>query len=138
MKLHIISILFCLVFIACKDGSRSMNQAKREITEIQKEVELGNIASYKELRIVYLDYPRKNFLFWAMLMANKYDYPPAYLDVYYVLTDCFNKDWKPLMIDDRTQKLALEYLHLAIEKGVKEAEEIWVSIQTSEEADSSD
>jgi hypothetical protein len=138
MKSYIIVTLCYLVFASCKDGSRSMNQAQREITEIQKEVNLGNIASYKELRIVYLDYPRENFLFWAMLMANKYDYPPAYLDVYYVLTDCFSNTLKPLMIDDRTKKLALEYLQLAREKGVEEAEEIWVSLQTSEEADSSD
>ena len=105
---------------------KSINQAHRDVTDIKSEVRLGNIESYKELKIVYLDYSSESFLFWALLMANKYDYSTAYLDVFYCLLDSYvgGDLYKLKEMDERTKKMALEYLNIASDKGVKEATEI--------------
>jgi hypothetical protein len=65
-----------------------MNSSKNNIEELQKEIMLnGNIEAYSDLMIVYLDYPADDRLFWSMIMANKYDYPEAYYEVYLSITD---------------------------------------------------
>lgn len=108
----------------------SMNQPKRDITEIQDEVLAGNIQSYEKLKIIYLDYPSNSFLFWAMLMANKYDYPQAYLDVFYTLINSFvGGIYGYRELDQRTKELALEYLTIASEKKVEEAEKMLIEIK---------
>jgi hypothetical protein len=107
-----------------------MNQPSRDITQIREEAANGNIDSYNELRIVYLDFPTEDFLFPAMLMANKYDYPRAYLDVFNALLYGYVGDVEDFdKMDKKTQKLALEYLMTAKKKGVKEADEIYKQLK---------
>jgi hypothetical protein len=108
----------------------SMNQAKRDINQIQKEVRLGNTDSYDELQIIYMDYPRENFLFWAMLMANKYNYPRAHLDLFYCTIESYGLEINEFnQMDTLTQKFALEHLTIAVEKRVKGAKDLLSEIQ---------
>ena len=104
----------------------SMNQATRPLRELKDEIFLtGDIDSYNELSIAYLDYPDEDFLFWALIMANKHDYSVAYLDVYYVLCwsyECMDNNLEEM--DKKTQDLALEYLRISAEKGDSVAREI--------------
>lgn len=118
-------ILLFSILLSCNDfQSKSMNQPNRPIEEIQKEVFGGNIDSYVELKTIYLDYPPEEFLFWAILMANKYDYPEAYLDVFRSIIYPYGSEYPFDKLDKRTKKIAMEYLLLASKKNVLEASEI--------------
>lgn len=72
----------------------------------------GDTTAYKTLYIgnTELDFPPCHFLFWALFMANKYDYRMAYGHVYESLNDnnyYFNDDHG---LDRRTAKMADSYL----------------------------
>lgn len=131
----IVLLTLCLFLMACngqvkRDGqvsgkkAVSVNQPNKTLLDLKNGVFDGDIESYKQLRIAYLDYPKENFLFWAILMSNKHNYAPAYLDVFYILVDGYGiRTERFLELDIRTQTLALEYLKIASEKGISEAKE---------------
>ncbi len=112
-----------------EEGARTMNQPNRSITSIQNDVlSKGDTNAYLELRTAYLDYSPEEFLFWALIMANKYEYPPAYLDVYYTLLDAYCCDVSTGNLDKmdrKTREIALNYLKAAAEKGNEQAKQVW-------------
>lgn len=71
-KIIVYIVLYVLVS-SCSDKEISMNSPSRSVTDIESEVRSGNIKSYHELRTIYLDFAPQDFLFWAMLMANRYN-----------------------------------------------------------------
>ncbi len=110
--------------------SRSMNQPNRDLGLIREEATNGSIDAYNELSVVYLDCHAGEFLFFALLMANKYDYPQAYLDVFYSILYGYVGGVEDFYkMDKKTQKLALDYLIAAKKKGVKEADEIYKQLK---------
>jgi hypothetical protein len=87
----------------------------------------GDIEAYKDLRIAYLDYSPEEFLFWAMIMANKHDYPPAYFDVFLTLKNSYTpdaSDYTLAAMDSATRQLAVSYLLKAAEKGDEQATDV--------------
>ncbi len=106
------------------ESIRSMNQPTISESELKKAILYnGNTSAYDELNISYLDHSiQEEFLFYALIMANKYDYPQAYFDVYFYLTQFFSTDISN--IDDKSAKLAIEYLLKAKDKGHHQAKEI--------------
>ncbi len=112
-----------------EEGARTINQPNRSITSIQNDVlSKGDTNAYLELRTAYLDYSPEEFLFWALIMANKYDYPPAYLDVYYTLLDAYCCDVSTGNLDKmdrKTRAMALNYLKAAADKNHKQAKQVW-------------
>jgi len=88
-------------------------------------MEHGDTIAYLRLRSDYTHMPPDGFLFWALVMANKYDYVPAYCDVYFAILDghsCSGHDLSP--IDSKTREFALDYLRTADRKGSAEAHSI--------------
>lgn len=135
----IASIIISTITISCNNNKNnidsakeeifSMNQAQRDVSEIKDEVRKGNIESYKELQTIYLDYPSESFLFWALLMANKYKYPPAYLDAFHVLVNSYVGNIENInSMDNETKKMALHFLEKACDKDVAGAKEIKLSL----------
>lgn len=102
----------------------SMNQPSVSESELKEAIlYYGNISAYNELSVSYLDHCfQEEFLFYAMIMANKYDYPQAYYDVF----DCFLLFYLSdiTKIDEQSAKLAIEYLIKANERGHHQAKEI--------------
>jgi hypothetical protein len=138
-KVIIASITISIITISCNNNKNnsysakeeifSMNQAQRDVSEIKDEVRKGNIESYKELQTIYLNYSSENFLFWALLMANKYKYPPAYLDAFHVLVNSSVGNIENInMMDNETEKMALYFLEKACDKNVAGAKEIKLSL----------
>jgi hypothetical protein len=83
----------------------------------------GDTIAYQSLTIEYLDYPfPEEFLYYAFIMANKYNYLQAYFDVYTCLTDIYNSNIEK--IDNATANLAIEYLLKAYQKGHHQAKDI--------------
>lgn len=89
------------------------------ITVYQKRVlEKGDTIAYKELRMISEEMPINYFFFWCYTMANKYDYAPAYVDVFNTLLEANECDIETLdSLDKRTRKFALEYLSIGAKKG---------------------
>jgi hypothetical protein len=126
-------IIFCLLFIGCNmennnksnnKPKQSMNQQTTNQSELKKAILLsGDIAAYQLLNTEYLDYTfPEEFLLYAMIMANKYDYPQAHFDVFTCLTDIYLSDLNQL--DEKTASLAIDYLLKAYEKGHHQAKEM--------------
>lgn len=132
MRYNII-IFICLLLIGCslkkedtmkKDGDTPMNQPLRSETSLKEAILInGDTDAYYELKIAYLDHPfQEEFLLYAMIMANKYNYPQAYFDVF----DCFVLSyWSDITkIDEQSANLAIEYLTKAYDRGHHQAIEM--------------
>jgi TPR repeat protein len=81
-------------------------------------LENGDTRAYDALCYAY-DYLQEDneyeYLIYSMFMANKYNYPPAYLDVYNCLR-CASETYGH-NIDEKTKAMALEYLNRAADLG---------------------
>jgi hypothetical protein len=102
----------------------SMNQSLESEDELKKSVIFeGDTKAYRSLSIAYLDYSySEELLLYALIMANKYDHPQAYFDVFKCLIGVyFNELTK---IDKTTANIAINYLIIASEKDHKQAKEI--------------
>lgn len=92
----------------------------------------GDVKSYNELRISYIDKDMFAFLPWALIMANKYNNNDASFDVYYCFFDlnciaCNDKeieDWSLDKLSKKEQDLAIYHLIKASENGHSQAKEI--------------
>jgi len=74
----------------------------------------GNINSYHKLEAVYREGYPSDILFWSMIMANKYNYPQAYEDVYYSIKLGYSLgDSSIFEMDNKTRAFALHYLQQA-------------------------
>lgn len=132
MRFSII-LSICLLLIGCdlkkgdtmkKEEDAPMNQPLRSETSLKEAIlNNGDTDAYYELSIAYLDQPyQEEFLLYAMIMANKYDYPQAYFDVF----DCFVLSyWSDISkIDEQSADLAIEYLIKAYDRGHHQATEM--------------
>ena len=99
------------MFAGCnysKEKGIPMNDSERSDSELEKLViEKGDTSAYYELFVNYLDYPSERFLPYALIMANKYNYPQAYFDVYDRLWHLYDS---PDSLDNTSKKMAIEYL----------------------------
>lgn len=118
-------VFIVLMFLSCnfkKEKVIPMNYSERSDSELEKLViEKGDTTAYYELSINYLDYPSERFLPYALIMANKYNYPQAYFDVYDRLWYLYDS---PDSLDNTSKEMALEYLRKAASKGHIQAREI--------------
>lgn len=83
----------------------------------------GDTAAYNGLRTIALEVVKPCLFFWGLTMANKYDYPPAYTDVFKGLLES-NGYYNPVDIDCldiKTREFALKYLKEGAKKGDLEA-----------------
>jgi hypothetical protein len=88
IKITFISILIFFCY-SCKhtrneDKVTTGIERSRPINELEYLVfEKGDTNAYIELDIAYLDMKHGEFLKFAKVMADKYDYTQAYFDVYF-------------------------------------------------------
>lgn len=118
-----ISILFCLClfFYSCDSPSSSIKDKKTLDNLVNKALNEGDEFAYCEVRsYFFLGEKLRDFYYYAMKMANKYDYPDAYYDVFVTLTLPENVPIDSL--EEKTKCLALYYLLKSKELGCKQAE----------------
>ena len=102
-----------------------MNDSPKTISQLKQGIiETGDTSAYNSLAIQQLDfkYGDEDLLPYAMIMANQYDYPQAYFDVFDCLTAKYLSDIG--QIDSLTAQLAIKYLLIASKKGHWQASEI--------------
>lgn len=121
----VIIALLCCSCTHSDKASRPMNDSSKTITQLKQEIlETGDTSAYESLSVELLDfkYGDEELLPYAMIMANQYDYPQAYFDVYFSMTAPYKDHINP--IDSLTAQLAIKYLLIASEKGHGQASEI--------------
>jgi len=119
-------VLIFIISISCKSKKDrhveviTMNQT-RPINEL-KELVLtkGDTVAYDELATAFMNekYPEE-YLIYSIIMADKYNYSPAYFQVYYCLTSTFEHHVVP--IDIKTKNLALKYLKKGVDLNESQA-----------------
>ena len=123
-------IIIILLIISCdkkEKGQPMINMSLKDVTGYKKlAIKNGDIKAYNSLSSDYVDSPYEGLLYTALIMANKYEYPLAYEDTYYCLTDYYHKKRFTELedIDPATRKMALDYLKKGAEKGNKECKKI--------------
>ena len=113
-----ICILFCLYFLfySCESPSSSIKDKKTLRSLIDKALNENDKFAYSEVRSHFFSEERlQDFCYYAIKMANKYDYPDAYYDVFRTLTLTENVAIDSL--DNKTKCLALYYLLKSRELG---------------------
>ena len=124
--LGLMTCFFILFILGCRDKQAAeipINNTVDPLEELtEKALRNGDTSAYDQLSIEYIDSPYTGFLYTALMMANKFQYQRAYIDVYYCLTDLHHKkDGTELDdLDERTRSLALEYLMKGVDRGNKE------------------
>ena len=124
------SIIIASLIIGCnkKEESFPMNSLTLSDRDYYQNLALtkGDTSAYYNLNIYYMDYPIEGILYPALIMANKYEYHLAYLNVYEALTSQDHKKGVSELenLDSATRKMALEYLNKGAEKGSKECKRI--------------
>lgn len=90
---------------------------KQMVEKLKNKLLLGDTLSFKELESIYWDSGHaKEFLYFAQIMAENYDYNRAYYSVYQIIKhDSINNT------NVRINKIANYYLLKANEKGYKYA-----------------
>ncbi len=117
--------LLCFSCTHSDKPSNPMNHSPKTITQLKQEiVETGDTSAYNSLAIQLLDfkYGDEDLLPYAMIMANQYEYPQAYFDVFSSMTAPYMNNIN--QIDSLTAQLAIKYLLVASEKGHGQASEI--------------
>jgi hypothetical protein len=96
----------------------------------------GDTVVYNELLNIYSDdWNKEDFLSFSIIMANKYDYPKAYFDVFETLislpninanicvsNNCLDNGF--YCLDEKSKTLAIEYFINAVNKGDKYASKV--------------
>ena len=111
-----------------KDKSIPVNSATSSDRDyyIKEALTKGDTSAYSNLNDYYMDYPKEGILYTAFIMANKYDYHLAYLNIYEVLTSQDHKVGASELegLDEKTRAMALDYLKKGADKGSKECKKI--------------
>ncbi|MEA9414172.1 hypothetical protein [Flavobacterium sp. PL02] len=126
IKIALIFFILLIIFAACKkennvdeivesENSASYFQKKLNnlvlMDSLSKRVtEYGDTIAYFEIQSIYniAEQKRTSALYYALIMANKYNYNQAYYDVYEILNST--------EIDNKTKEIANEYLKKYKEK----------------------
>ena len=123
-----------MLLFSCKKNneiavSRSGSHYLYEISLKEKVICSGDTSSYLELSTIYSDDANEgDMLAYSLIMANKYNYPDAYYDVFDILNSipkingntCLKKkyfDNEFNSLDKETRNMAIKYFKLAIYKG---------------------
>lgn len=110
-----------IVLISCNEPKiQSINQPTKPLEELKERVRRsGDAQAYEELSTAYMNEGISEILPCSLLMANKYNYPQAYYDVYESLVLMQSVGQNTIdSLDVKTLDMALEYLKLSSDKGL--------------------
>lgn len=108
-------IILCLSFIMIGCTPRSMNDPGVPLDVLKKKIILnGNKNAYEKLYFAYFDESGKeDFIYYSIVMANKYESPNGCYDVYYGLKFIYNNSLDDMSEDLRS--IAIQFLKRAAE-----------------------
>lgn len=116
LLLYFMGVVITIGLFSCKQKPvevTSMNNT-RPIEELRQLVLKGDTAAYKELGYADIESGHhEEKLIYAIFMANRYNYPPAYFDVYCYLADISESYGRTM--DEKTREMAIRYLKKGVE-----------------------
>lgn len=128
-KKILVLIIYTFIFIvfSCNRNKEiPMNNVSNSEMELYRKlaIEKGDTIAYKELELEINH--SDGFLYVSLIMANKYNYPLAYYNVFHCLVKQSNKkEFEALGdLDEKTKKMALDYLIIGAERGDKQCQNI--------------
>ena len=98
-----IGVIFCLCLLFCNCDSRSplIKDEKTLRSLIDKALNENDEFAYSEVRAHYFSEERlQDFCYYAIKMANKYDYPDAYYDCLLYTSVKIEQSWKDQLKDE--------------------------------------
>ena len=114
--MYFIGVIITISLFSCKQKSvevTPMNNT-RPIEELRQLVLKGDTVAYNELEIAYIESGHsEEKLVYAIFMAHRYNYPPAYFDVYHYLRIVSESYGRTM--DEKTKEMAIRYLKKAVE-----------------------
>ncbi|MFT3796480.1 hypothetical protein [Flavobacterium sp.] len=102
-----------LIFIGCKKESVNINGVTTSIPKLHEFALKGDLNAYSDLSLAYLDSPNDvNFCQTSKNVAEKYNFPEAYLNLYYCQIDYYHRPDRMNLEDlnDNEIKNAMNYL----------------------------
>lgn len=115
MKPIYILSLIAICFFSCKQKTEkpieviTMNHTRSIDTLKELVLSKGDTIAYNELHTAFMNEKYlEEYLLYSIIMANKYNYPPAYYQVYDCLTSIY--EHHSIEIDEKTKALAITYL----------------------------
>jgi hypothetical protein len=90
----------------------------------------GNVEAYNRVKNLYKSHDiEREIMFYSIVMANRYHYEPAYLDIYMCLWQAFNggkkaEIWDMTRFDPKSRDFAVHYLQEAAKLGDNTAKTI--------------
>jgi hypothetical protein len=112
-RLFICVIFICWLLISCQKTTNSeisfgekLNDRKLTDSLYDRALQNGDTLAYLNLRAIYYigGSRTKDFLYYSLMMSNKYNYKVAAGDVYFILTEGDS------ILDVKTQETADYYL----------------------------
>ncbi|MTK53910.1 hypothetical protein [Paludibacter sp.] len=137
MTTRILYLLLFLCFIGCQPKKKQIVETTTccvhsiESDALHKQITQGNIKAYELVKELYKQKGELyEVIFYSMMMANKYHYTQAYMDVYLCFWHAFNDDDKNAAIydlsrfDPKSGQMAMFYLKEAAKRGNQQAKDI--------------
>jgi hypothetical protein len=109
MKFFITVIIFSWLCFSCQESTNSQTAFReklqdKELTDslYNRALNHGDTVAYLNLRMIYYigGSRAEDFLYYSLIMSNKYNYKVAANDVYFILADGDST------LDDKTQEMA--------------------------------
>jgi hypothetical protein len=110
---YICVIIASGLFFSCQKSTNSQTAFReklqdKELTDslYDRALHHGDTVAYLKLRMIYYigGSRKEDFLYYSLIMSNKYKYKEAAHDVYFILSDGDN------ILDDQTREMANDYL----------------------------
>jgi len=133
MKAKILILVSFLIVLSCNKNKKTNeteafcfspnSHSTQEEEWIKKILCYGDTLAYQTMFDYYSDDSHLDeFLGYSVIMANKYDYPQAYYDVFNILMmftnfEEYSDDFVFYCLDNKTQQMALTFFREAIYKG---------------------
>ena len=139
MKLSVL-IFFILPVLSCQSignkGKASSNQTTRSTAELRILIlNKGDSLAYHDLYYQFVDRDNQynELLFYSYVMAFKYNYPKAYMDVFFILCKMYNVKLEEMPInlkgmDTVTKNLAVECVKRAAQMNYLDTKSIYKSL----------
>jgi hypothetical protein len=133
-------LFFSLLIFSCNqkksENTFSINQSRKPLKDLQNLViNKGDTSAYYELFNESVDRAVENseLFYFSYVMAFKYNYPKAYIDVFSTLCQTYNIDIEADKInlngmDIQTKRLAMECLKRAADSNYLDSKSIYQSL----------
>ncbi len=128
---YVMCLIILFTFSSCISHPKT-NLDDPEATErLLNQVLKGDTTAYYEISVdFFLEYKSKEFLYYALIMANQYNNAQAHNDIYHILTSL--SDNKIETLDTVTRNLAIYHLKKSEELGSNLSEEEKETLKSKE------